>query len=270
MKGDLPMTRSVPLTLAWLIVLWLLAAALTTAGFFSFIIPDYRSLTFFSVLSYVCFSELILFGYVAYLLTVPHTVKRPSQAVRLRIMVLIVIWFFIILITGCIAVRPSLADTFFSDKIILFHLLFTFLLLLSAYFFHRSDVTIQMQQEVPQRQRVQFQSYSGEVQASIDCVHAVSASNPDRALELDNLAKRLDTLKTQLLSFSSAAEREQARVVQPQPLKDVEDRLHSLHDSVKKLESTTAENLAEQIKKIRSITDSLISNLRNREDVLSF
>ncbi len=263
------MTRSGPVTVAWLGLLWLLAAALTAAGFFSFIMPDYRGLTFYSVLSYVCFSELVLFGYMAYLLTVPHTVRRPSQAVRLRIMVLVVIWFFVVLITGCVAVRPSLADTFFSDKIILFHLLFTFLLLLSAYFMHRSDVGIQIQQDFPQRQRVQFQAYSGAVQASVECVRAVGASNPECALDLDNLAKRLDILKTQLLSISPAAEREQARTVRPPSLEGVEDRLRALQDSVKQLERTTAEKLGEQIGKIRTATDSLISNLRDREDMLS-
>ena len=263
------MTRSVPITLAWLGVLWLLAAALTVAGFVSFIIPDDRGPSFYSVVSYICFSELIVFGYVAYLLTVPHTVKRPSQAVRLRIMVLVVIWFLAVLITGCIAVRPSLADTFFSDKIILFHLLFTFLLLLSAYFMHRSDVAIQIQQDVPQRQRVQFQSFSATIQASIECVRALSASNPECAADMDNLAKRLDTLKTQLLSISPAAEREQARVVPAPSLEGIEDRLGALHDSVKQLQSTTAEKLGEQIGEIRSATDSLISTLRDREDVLS-
>ena len=173
-------------------------------------------------------------------------------------------------IEDTISSAASLADTFFSDKIILFHLLFTFLLLLSAYFMHRSDVAIQIQQDLPQRQRVQFQAYSGAVQASIQCVRAVGASNPECALDLDNLAKRLDTLKTQLLSISPAAEREQARTVRPPSLEGVEDRLRALQDSVKQLESTTTEKLGEQIGKIRSATDSLISNLRNREDVLSF
>ena len=264
------MARSVPVTITWLGILWLLAAALTAAGFFSFIIPEYRGLTFYSALVFICFSEFILFGYTAYLFTVPHTVTRPSQAVRLRIMVVVVIWFLAVLITGCIAAHPSRSETFFSDKILLFHLLFTFVLLLIAYFMHRSDVTIQIQQYAPQRQRVHFQSYSGAIQASIECVRTVGASNPECALDLDNLAKRLDTLKTQLLSISPAAEREQTRSVRPPSLEGVEDRLRALQDSVKQLENTTTEMLDEQIGKIRSATDSLISNLRDREDMLSF
>ncbi len=263
------MTRSIHVTLAWLGMLWLLAAALTVVAFLSFIIPDYRGLTFYSVLVYICFSELILFGYIAYLFTVPQTVKRPSQAVRIRIMTMVVLWFLAILVTGIVAVRPSLADTFYSDKILFFHLLLTFLLLLGAYFIQRQDVVIQMRQDVPQRERVRFQSYSGTIQASIDCVRSVSLNKPGSVLELDDLAKRLDTLKTQLLSFSPVAERDQTRMVQPPSLNGFGEQLQALYDSTKKLSNITNENIVEEIGKIRSATDSLISSLRSREDMIS-
>jgi hypothetical protein len=264
------MARSIATTLAWLGLLWLLAAALTVAGFYSFVIEDDRGATFYCVLSYVCFAELILFGYVAYLWTVPHTVQRPSRAVRLRVMVLVVIWFLAILVTGCLAVHPSAADTWYSDKILLFHLILTFLLLVGAYLLHRADVTLQLQRDAPERERVTLKSYSGMVQTSIESVRSLSGRDMEHMKALDHLAKRLDLLKSQLLSVSPTARREQARTVAVPALEGIEERLGAIQGSVRAMETAKKEAIGEQIAKIREATDSLIASLREREDKLSY
>jgi len=264
------MARSVATTVAWLGLLWLLAAALTVAGFYSFIIGEDRGATFYWVLSYICFAELILFGYTAYLWTVPHTVQRPSRAVRLRVMVLVVIWFLAILVTGILAVRPSAADTWYSDKILLFHLLLTFLLLLGAYVLHRADVTLQLERDAPERQRVSLNSLSSMVQTSIESVRSLSGRYTEHTEPLDHLAKRLDILKSQLLAASPAAHREQTRTIPVPALEGIEQRLQAIQGSVKALETAKDEALAERVGEIREAADSLIASLREREDKLSY
>ncbi|MBN1359211.1 MAG: hypothetical protein JW993_01400 [Sedimentisphaerales bacterium] len=264
------MARSATTTVAWLGLLWLLAAALTIAAFYTFIIPDYRDNTFYVVMSFFCFAELILAGYTAYLWTVPHTVQRPSRAMRLRVMVLIVVWLIAIFITGILAVRPSAADTWLSDKILLFHLILTFLLLVGVYMLHRADVAIQVLRDAPERQRVTIASYSSLVQTSIESVRSLGERHSEHMEALDGLAKRLDTLKSQLLSVSPAAQREQARAVAIPSVEGLEDKLRTLQKAVAVIGGAEKEAVGKQIASVRKATDTLIASLREREDMLSY
>ena len=113
------MPRSPLTTVLCLSLLLLCGMGLTIVSFFALIVPEDRGPTFYVVLASLCAAEAVLFGYLAYFATVPHSVKRPSPAVRMRILVLVIIWFLIVLCTGIFAVHPGQADTFFSDKIII-------------------------------------------------------------------------------------------------------------------------------------------------------
>lgn len=264
------MDRSPGTTLLWLALLGLCAVGLTIAAFYAFIVPEYRGMTFYSVMTSICIAEVVFFGYFAYMLTVPHTVKRPSPAARMQIMVLVVIWFLAILISGSIAVHPSQTGTFYSDKIVLFQAIFTFLLLLGAFFYHRQDVVIQQRDEVPQRERVHLQSYAMGVDGLLDSLRLLGERRPDSAVELDRLTKRLDTLKSQLMSVSAAAEGHADRLVQPISPQEIEQQLRQLHDGVGHLTKATGQEFGEQMLQVRRSVDSLIALLRRREDAITF
>jgi len=263
------MSRSVTTVLS-LAGLWILAVVLTIVAMTSFIIPEERGDTFYCVVSFICFAEFIVFGYLAYLITIPHTVKRPSQAMRLQIMTLIFVWFIAVIITGVIAVRPSLADSFYSDKILVFHLIMTFLLMFSAYFLQRSDVAVQEDQEGPQRERIQLQSYSAKLQMCMNTIQSLGDQNDEYLVELQSLTKTLDTLKTQLLSVSPKAKREQARIVDVPTTDRIRQQVEDLLSTVDRLKGCEPEQMQEEIKNIDKAAVSIVSDLRQREEMLSY
>jgi len=264
------MNRAPLSTLVWMGLLLICAIGLTIAGFFAFIVPEDRGLTFHSVLVSSCVAELILASYLAYFLIVPHTVKRPSPAVRMRVLQLLVIWFLVILVSGAFAAAPANADTFFSDKIILFQAIVTFFLLLGVYFLDRQDVMLQLQEEAPQQERVRLQSYSGGVDALFDSLHWLAERRPQNALEIDRLVKRLDTLKSQLLSVSPAAQREPGRMVQPVSVEGIEEPLRQLQEGVAQLSAAADDQFESRLMRVRQNIDALTALLRRREDVMTF
>ncbi len=263
------MARSTASTVVWMVVLWLFAVGLTVAGFLSFILPEYRGLTFYSVLVFSCFAEAVMFGYLAYLLTVPHTVKRPSHATRNRIMVAVVIWFLLVMTCSSIAVIPSVSDTFFSDKVVLFLMILTFFLLLSAYFMTRQDVVIQERTDAPERERVQIQSYAGGVETWMASLREVVRRVPQRAMELDGVLKRMDTLKSQLDSVPPHAERDRCSWVEPATAVDLAAKLRILSDAVRELADGEDSQIEEAALQVRQATDDAIAALRHREDTLA-
>ncbi len=264
------MNRASGITLFWLVLLGAAAVALTVSTFYAFVLPDHRGPTFVSVIASTCVAEIVLFGYAAYFLTVPHTVKRPSPAVRMQILVLVVIWFFIVLVTGAVAVHPTLSDTFYSDKILVFQSILTFLMLAGAFFLHRQDVVLQVREEAPQQSRVRLQSFAGGVDALMDTLRSLAGQRPAQAAEIERLTKRLDTLKTQLLSVSPVAEREPERKVEPLSDEEIVEGLKQLHQSVAGLSSAGDEQIENRLASVRRELDALSGLLRRREDVLTF
>ncbi|MCX7429278.1 MAG: hypothetical protein NTW96_27090 [Planctomycetia bacterium] len=264
------MERAFWSTLIWLALLWLCAIGLTIASFYAFVLPENRGLTFGSVIVSSCLAEFALFGYLAYFLTVPHTVARPSPAARMRILFLLVVYTLLVLISGSFAVHSSLRDTFFSDKIILFQSILTFFLLLGAYLLHRQDVVLQIRDDAPQKERVRLQSYSVGLDALVDSLRSLSDRHESQAGELDRLVKRLSTLKSQLLAVSPVAQREPARMVEPLSTADIEQGLLDLHADVGRLTEIDEAQFGGQVVKARGKADELIGLLRRREDVTSF
>lgn len=260
------MNRSPAVMLFWLGLFTLFAIGLTVAAFYTLILPEDREATFYSVMVSLCVAEMILFGYLAYLATVPESVERPSPAARMRILVLVVIWFVIMLIAGSIAVHPSQADTFYSDKIILLESIVTFLFLLGAFFVHGQDVSIQVRDEVPQQGSIQLQTYAGGVDELVDAIRRLQERCPDSSLVLDRLGTRLDTLKTQLTAVSPVTDRPMGRLAEPVSSEQIETRLRELRKVVLGLRDA---NEAE-LDGVGERVDSLISLLRRREDMTTF
>ena len=264
------MSRKQPFTLMALGVMFVIAAGLTCAAYFSFIIPDYRGGAFYAGVFGSCIAEMVFFGYLGYAVGAVSSPDQPDSAVRMRLMTPIGVWMLAILVTGGIAAAPGNADTFFSDKIILIQLIVTFLVFGAVFFQHRQTTAVQTRDAAPQQDRRQLESYAGGLNALLDNVRALGSSHPDHAVALDALAKRIDTIKTQLRSASASTTREASRPANPADIALIEQRLVELHDAAENLAAAGEDGLGEQIPKTRSAADRALATLRQREDAMTF
>ena len=265
------MKRSPAPTIIGVIVLWALSVALTILSFYTLVAPENQDRTFHTVMGTICFAESVLFAYVGYMLAIPQAVTRASPAVRMRIFVLVVIWFVLILILGIVAVHPLMTDTFYSDNLFVFQAMLTLLLLIGCVAFHRQDVMIQMLREGPEDERVQLKSFVCGVEARIESVRSLLGRYERHDVDIDRLIKRLDTVKTQLLSVLPQAERAMGRGVQPIAMETIERPLTDLHDAVENLLVADAEEtFTKEFDKVCAIVEKLVEALGHRDDVLTF
>lgn len=258
------------MTLLGLCVLFVMAAGITIAAYLSFIIPEYRGESFYAAMVSSCIAEMVFFGYLGYTIGARSSPNQPDSAVRMRLMMLITLWTLAILITSGISVDFDYADTFFSDHIVLLQLIFTFLAFAAVFFQHRQATAVQMRDAAPQRERRQLESYAGGLDALLDEVRALAGRKPDHTVALDTLVRRIDTLKTQLLSVSAAMSRETGRPAEPADRALIEQRLNQLHDEAARLASAGDDDFVEQMQKTRSAADRALTALRQREDTLTF
>ncbi len=264
------MRRSGLTTGLWIAGLYAGAAALTAAAFFTFIIPEYRGTSFYHVLSSSLVAELLFAAYLCHLLITRPVPGGPSQAVRVRIMVLATVGLLAILASGAAAVAPAWADTFFSDKILLWQAIFVLLLFAGAYLLGRQDIAIQEDEAEPQRQRVQIQSYAMGIDPLLTAVRTLAGRRPAAAVELEKLAKRLDTLKTKLLANSPPTARDADRVAPPTKTEWLVERLRDVHEHVHRLTETGDAQFPDQLSKTHEVVDAAVAALRHRERALSF
>jgi len=257
-------------TTLWVGVLFLAGVAITIATLYSFIIPDYRDTTFYTVLIGCCTAELVFFAYLLHVLMARDKTTSSGHAVRSRTVVLVTLWLLAIIVSGGIALYPSVVDTFFSDKLVFFQLIFTFFVLAGAYLFQRQSLVVEESQVAPQIQRVRFQSFAAGINHLLETVRSTANRCPSGAVELDSLAKRLDTLKTQLLSVSPMAERDKERLVHPVTPEEIETRLKEVHNLILGLPLAAPEELTVKIDAVRQAVDGAIASLRHREDSLTY
>ena len=264
------MRRNQLTTVLGVIALCLMAIGLTMAAYYNFIIPDYRNGTFYTAMITAFFAELIFFGTLAFLLIARRSPDQPDVAVRGRMTLLVGIWAIAMLIIGGIAVEPSKTGTFISDKLLLIQLSMTILVLGAVFFQYRQAVEVRARDMAPQQERRRIEAYAGGLEPLLAEVRALASRLPDQAIPLDGLAKRLDTLKTQLASASAAMPREEGRPANPADNELIEQRLTELHDQVGRLLSAQGEQLSEQLQQTRSAADRALAALRQREDALTF
>jgi hypothetical protein len=264
------MSRTQPVGLLGLLVLYLFAAGITVAAYYSFIIPEFRGEEFYAGVIASCIAELVFFGYLAYTIGGRTTADQPASPVRLRLMVLVTIWVLAIIVMSAIAAEPNNTDTLFADKIILFQLIVTFFFAAAVFFQHRQAVAVQVRDAAPQQERCRIESYAGGLDVLLGGVKEVALQHPDHAVGLDALAKRIDTLRTQLRSVSPAMDRGTDRPVSPADTALIEEQLGVLHDEVTSLTSAGAEAIEEKIRKTRAAADRALATLRQREDALTF
>jgi hypothetical protein len=263
------MNRAPLATLFWIVLLLLCAIGLTVAGFHAAILPEHRGTAFATVVITTCVAEWVVATGLYYLLAVPHTVRRTSPAVRIRLAVATVIWFVLLLILGAVAVAPVSAGSRFSQHILLIQAIPTFFLLAAVYFLGRQDVVLQVRQEIPQRDRGELQACAATVDAMIESIRRIADRCPQNAVALDRLGRQLDTLKTQLLCVSPVSQRDSARTVEPIPVGEIQHQLERLHQGVQRLADSGDESLDARLAELRRSVDAAIGSLRRREDVIT-
>jgi len=251
-------------------VLSLLAAGVTVAAFLSLIIPEYRNQAFYIGVSSSCIAELVFFGYLLYAMLTPASPNTPDTATRVRMGMLTGIWLLVILVTSGMAVAPGNADTFISDQILIIQLTVSFLFFMGLVFQHRQSVTVQTRDKPVQRERVRLEAYAGGLDVLLEELRRVAERFPDQAVEFDRLLKRLDTLKTQLLSSSGTTLRDDDRPSQTITVEQVEQKLRELKKQVELVGSASAEAISPTLKDLRSAVDGALALLKRREDVLTF
>lgn len=260
------MARSSWSGLFWMACLFLGAAGLTVAGFVTFIPPWHRSFTFYAVIAFNCVAELALCGYGGMLLVTGGSPKRPAHAVHIRVLWLMVLWVLALLVSGGFAVRPSLADTFYSDKIILIQSVFTFLVFAGVYLFQRQATVLAGEQAAPQAERAELRAYAGGIEPLLAMLRRLGQRHPERTVALDRLARRLDMVRTQLLAASPRAARDESEVlVQGSSNAEVHERLHDLHERVRRLENGLAAQFDEDLAQAGEAAEQVVNALRHRE-----
>jgi hypothetical protein len=251
-------------------VLALAAVGITLVTFCSLIIPEYRKATFYQVVASTAVAELVFFGYLAYLLAAGQKGTDPAHAVRLRTMLLVALWGLAILISGAFAVVPRYADSLYSDRILIWQMLGTFLALAAAFFLNRQQAAIEEKMIEPERQRTQVQSYALGVDSLLAKLTPLAAKRPAKAVELEQLSKRLDTLRSELQGAFPRTERAAGRLVDPAPLELIEQNLRELHDQIQRLAQVSDAQLEGELDTARQRIDNTIAAVRHRQKSLSF
>ena len=254
-------------TFAWIAVLFLAAAGITLTAFYSLITPEYRGQTFYQAAAGCCVAELVFSAFLAFTLSAGTQRGAPGHAVRLRIMTLVTVWAVVMIIGSAVAVAPARVDSFYSDKILIWQLIFTFFMVAGAFFLQRQGGVVEALHAEPQRQRAQLQSYAGGMDRLLAKIQGLSSRQPAKAVAVDRLYKRVDTLRTQLLSSLPIGERAAGRMVEPPPPEQLEDRLRELHDQVDQLCDADTAAFDAELEKTRQAVEAAVAVLRQRRDL---
>jgi hypothetical protein len=263
------MNRIHPTTLIGLLVLFLLAACITIAAYFSLVVPEDRNAAFHSGLIASCLSELVFFGYLIYLFGAASSPAQPDAANRLRLMALVSVWTLAVIISSGIAAMPGNADTFFGRNILVVQLIFTFLFFFVMFFQHRQAVVVQMREAVPQAQRRRLESYAGGMDNLLADLRLLAARYPNRLVEIEALSRRVDTVRTQLLAAGTVMPRE-GRPVAPAEDELIEQRLGAVHDAIAALATADQQQMADFIARSRDAVEQALSALRRRDNASTF
>jgi len=263
------MKRSPAVTSAWMIVFFLCVGGLTVAAYVSLVIPDYRNFSFYVAVVSSCVAEFAFFAMLLYV-ALPGEAAPASAATRRRIAVPVFLWMLAVLIGSAVSVIPSVADTFYADKLLLFILAATLLMFIGVFFLQRQDVVIAESRAEMDAGRVRIQTFSAGILPLMEKVRRLIGHGGIDESALETLAKRLDVLRSQLLSVSPQPAREEGRPVAPVSDEEIEVRLRSVHQSIDQLTSASAEVAGERVDACRAAVDEVIAALRHREDALTF
>jgi hypothetical protein len=242
------------------------AAALTIGGYYAFI-PFQDTSTFVTAVISSCLAELVVFGYIVYAVTVRDVRGQPGTPLRTQVFFLIVAWAVLILLSSVVAALTSFAGTFIANRIVLIQLLLTFILGVAVFVSHRQQAVLDDRNAIPQQERTYLQASSGGIDALLSILRSVALRRRDRSAPLDRLSKKLDVLKTELLSASPAPLPDGRQLpTQPPDYAEVRRMLQSLHEQVNRLRDASDDSFDQELAKAGEAAEQVSLTLSRREN----
>jgi hypothetical protein len=246
--------------------LLLLAVALTITAYYSLVIPEFRGQSFAVGLITSIIAQLVWFGYLLYAQGAPSRRDVPDAAVRGRVLSLLTVWAVLVVVLGAIGAAPGNADTMVSDRLLIIELALTLAAMAAVVFAHRQAVVVQSlqsQRPTPLRQ------YAGGLDPLVAGIRDLAGASPAHAVVLDELARRIDTLKNQLLASSPDSDRTEGPAT-ASATESLTRCLHELHDQCEALAKAPPGEFDDVMARVRRSVEAALAAARFRENALTF
>jgi len=257
-------------TLVWLAIPFLILVMLTIAVFLTFSSPESRDKFFYLWLIVACTAEYVFFAWAANRLLRRHMGRSVSGATQLTIYVMIVIWLALILGATFLMAQDAVPANRYSDKIALACAILTFLFLAGAIMLYAQDMRISGETARTMSARADLRIRTRDINFACDALRDAQSKNPDHAVDLDRLVKRLDAART-AMDYAPPSKLETAEDDGASQVYDVNRRIIAevsmLRQSAERLRDG-ARNVKKEIENVRSEIDNIESMLRERQQIL--
>jgi hypothetical protein len=190
----------------------LLVVLVTTGIFFVLVAPEARSTPFFFWLSILCTAEFVAFAWYANGLVAAGTGQQLTGATRMTIHVLIAGWFAVTLVASTVLAHSPDYQPATLDRIGVLYAVLTLLLFLAVSALYSRDLRAQREDDEAQVDRQSLRHHLVDVEQLAAVLRRAVASEPEQAVSIDRLLKRLDGLKT---DFEYASPRSTGDVAEP-------------------------------------------------------
>ncbi|MFH0965819.1 MAG: hypothetical protein V2A58_17620 [Planctomycetota bacterium] len=254
----------------WLSVMFLAAAIITILAFLTAVSPADRHRPFYIWMAVACAAEFVLFAWTANWSVSRRSPGTITGATRIMIHVLIVIWFLVTLVTAFVATHPRQEQSYYNDRIAIAYAAFTLLFFFGSYLLYAKDLVIQREDRIAQADRLELRAHVADVEEVAQSLRRIADRNPDSAVAIDRLLKRLDAVRTGL-DFAPPGkigtwEEDGARHVDEINARIIGE-LQELTKSVSDLESG-AGSFADGSARLDAVVGRIESSLRRRQHQL--
>lgn len=262
-------SSSASATIFWYSLLFLFGAAVTCAAFAVFVSGPDRTTTFYVAQSVVIAAELTFFAHLLHSKLVKAGAPSASRATRIQVQVLIFIWFLLSVIVGAVIAHPKNADTVFADKVLVIHLILTFIFFASTYFLYAKDIEVERADRQLAQERKAIQLNMPDVERVMGAVAELGAQHAAHAVLADRVGKKLDRVRSELDS-TLVSERGLDR---PEEAQEWNARIEKEVSELVRLSGEVAAATAEQapaiLNDISEKAEDVLSTLRRREQSLT-
>lgn len=184
--------------IAWLLIMFLLAALITIVLFLSAVAPESRGVAFYVWMAVVCTGEFVFFAWSVNYSAVRRHGRGVSGATLHIVHAMIGIWFLIgILLAVVGGLLPGKGDQYHDVVAELFAVL-TFVFLFAASSLYAKDLETQAEDRVTQPERVELQVWATAVDRARDELRRFGQEHADHTVAVDGLIKKLDAIHTSL------------------------------------------------------------------------
>lgn len=249
-------------------VLGLLAIALTAAAYLSLVTGEERSQAFWIALLASCLIEAAVVAFLSFTISSQRDGKERDRAVDIRMSAVLLVWLLGALAFNGTAAMPTMGGSFLARHLVLLNCLAAFVAAAIVVLQYRQSAILSERDDQPQAERRVLESLGMRVDALQAQISSIVRDQPELAAQLQSLASRVETARTQLLSAGPSVDRAN-RPVSPSSVAAIDALLLDLEDSVGSL-ATPGSSPGQLIERARSNVDQIIDVLRQREDALTY